>query len=54
VLGVEVIRVLSIVFFVGLIAAFVMLGFFGARARKKGDLGPVKASNLPRMKTAQS
>jgi len=44
-LGTEVIRILSIVFLIGLIAAFVMLWFFGAHARKKGGLGSVKASN---------
>lgn len=40
-LGIEVIRVFSIVFVVGLFVAFGMLGFF---SRKRRDLGPVKAS----------
>jgi protein-S-isoprenylcysteine O-methyltransferase Ste14 len=41
-LDIEVIRVLSIVFVVGLIVAFGMAGFY---AKKRRDLGLVKASN---------
>ncbi len=40
-LGIEVIRVLSIVFVVGLISCFGVLGFF---SKKRRDLGSVKAS----------
>ncbi|HXZ98469.1 MAG TPA: isoprenylcysteine carboxylmethyltransferase family protein [Candidatus Acidoferrum sp.] len=41
-LGIETIRVFSLVFFVSLVVGFAFGGFFG---RKRRDLGPAKASN---------